>query len=668
MIATLARRALPLLVAVPPLAAQAWRPGHDVALVVEAVAARTARDTDTLLAGWQAVAEGMVRYAVAVGHDAGSVERVIRADQLRVEVYGEAPNRSKQAIVAWRATTYAPNDIVYHRDHLGIVAHDFGPRIRLGEGDEVRDVPHPLSAPGLAHYEFAVADTVRVSGPDAEVRVVAVHVRPRDPEAPGTIGTLFLDVERAATVRFHFTFTASSYRDPTVEAIVVTLENAFLDGRRWLPWRQSITIRREGPLLALPLVTLLRADWTIGDYALGVAHAPLRFRGMLVDGLRAPNDSGWSGRVEDALATMPDPGRSLGAILQHADALAPEARLSGMPRLRFLGDRGLGSLLSVNRVQGVTPGAGIRIAIDDAHRLDLSLGYGTADRRLTRSAALERDEGDLTLSLAAGHDVIDAGGASFGSILANSMATAIAGSDGGSWVLRDHFVATEVRGGGTALRWSLAAVRERTASLETRFTAIDGTRRENPALGAGSVVRVVARVGSRRVPERGGWLLEAERGTGDATWGRVALEAGRRVGTFAWRVGGGLGSAGLPGYRSFMVGGRGTLVGVPHRSIGGRRLLRAEVAVPIRLGIPAPGLGRWGSDLLASQLTPYLAGAVAGGELPGLPWRPSDGVEPVAGVRLDLWGPLLRLEVGWALRRGTVGLTLDAHPDWWPLL
>ena len=93
-------------------------------------------------------------------HGDGPVERVIRLDELRVEVYGESPNRSKQIILAWRDTTFLPNRMDYHRDHLGIVANDFGPTIRLGQGEEVRDVPHPLSDAGLSAYQFAVGDTL----------------------------------------------------------------------------------------------------------------------------------------------------------------------------------------------------------------------------------------------------------------------------------------------------------------------------------------------------------------------------------------------------------------------------------------------------------------------------------------------------------------------------
>lgn len=658
-----------LLVVVPfPVAAQAWHLGGDAALVQRAVAVRAARDADALLAGWQAVATGVVRFAVVMHHGADSVERVMRADQLRVEVYGEAPNRSKQQIVAWRDTSFAPNRIIYHRDHLGIVAHDFGPIIRLGQGDEVRDVPHPLSPAGLEHYEYRVGDTVVVSGPEGQVRVVTVSVRPRDAGAPGTVGTLFLDAERAALVRFLFTFTAPSYRDRTVAAISVTLENALLDGRHWLPWRQAITIRREGPTLALPMHTILRADWRIGDYRLGVAHPPGRFGGTLVAGLRAPGGAGWETPLDETLLGLPATERDLEAIVAHADRLAPEVRLDGMPTLRFLGDRGLGSLLHVNRVEGITAGAGVRLALTDRARLDLGAAFGTAASLFTGSAGVTLRWGPGVVTLTVGREVADVADGQFGSIAMNSITTAMTGDDAGSWLLRDHFTEVGIRGEGAALRWRVAAIDEQVSSLASRFTALDGTRLTNPALAAGRVRRTVASVGTLGFGEAAGWELTAEYGRGREHWGRIAGRAAGRVAPFEWRLEAGAATSHLPAYRSFVAGGRGSLVGVPNRAIGGRRLIRGEVALPIAVGIPAPAGGRIASSVLASRLTPFVALAVAGGEVPGMPWRATGDPETVLGLRVDLWGPLLRLEVGWAPRRGTVGVSFDAHPDWWPLL
>jgi hypothetical protein len=59
---------------------------------------------------------------------------------------------------------------------------------------------------------------------------------------------------------------------------------------------------------------------------------------------------------------------------------------------------------------------------------------------------------------------------------------------------------------------------------------------------------------------------------------------------------------------------------------------------------------------------------VAGGDDPAMPWRGHGVVESVVGLRLDLWGPLLRIESGTSLRTGHTELSLDIHPDWWALM
>ena len=89
-------------------------------------------------------------FLAEIGPDPAAAPRLVKADELQVEVYWEAPNRSKQTVTAWRERRFLPTDIRYHRDHLGIVTGDFGDAIRLGEGDEVRDVVHPLSPVGPA--------------------------------------------------------------------------------------------------------------------------------------------------------------------------------------------------------------------------------------------------------------------------------------------------------------------------------------------------------------------------------------------------------------------------------------------------------------------------------------------------------------------------------------
>jgi hypothetical protein len=134
-----------LLAHVSPLFAQSWNAPDALALVRRATDRRLAAQADSSLRSYRARAHGFLFFLAQVGEGLSEPPRLVKADELRVEVYWQAPDRSKQVILGWRDGAFLPTDINYHRDHLGIVTNNFGNVIRIGEGDEVRDVPHPLS-------------------------------------------------------------------------------------------------------------------------------------------------------------------------------------------------------------------------------------------------------------------------------------------------------------------------------------------------------------------------------------------------------------------------------------------------------------------------------------------------------------------------------------------
>ncbi|MEK6768842.1 MAG: hypothetical protein AABY85_07635, partial [Gemmatimonadota bacterium] len=116
-----------------PLAAQAWDSPTSRALVARAIARRAETLADTGLSDFSARAHGFVFFLGQIGEGLSEPPRLIKADQLELEVYWRAPNRSKQRIIGWRDRKDLPTDINYHRDHLGIVLNNFADRIRLGE-------------------------------------------------------------------------------------------------------------------------------------------------------------------------------------------------------------------------------------------------------------------------------------------------------------------------------------------------------------------------------------------------------------------------------------------------------------------------------------------------------------------------------------------------------
>ena len=134
-------------VCVQPLQAQrVWNDSFSRLLVERATARRALQLADSGLVDYSASAHGYVTFLAQVGEGFPLPPKMVKADELQMEVYWRAPNISKQWIVGRRDTLLLPTDINYHRDHLGIIQNNFPDIIRLGDGDEVRDVAHPRSA------------------------------------------------------------------------------------------------------------------------------------------------------------------------------------------------------------------------------------------------------------------------------------------------------------------------------------------------------------------------------------------------------------------------------------------------------------------------------------------------------------------------------------------
>src|SRR5258707_1909633 len=182
-------------VALAPRAAgaQQWNDARSRAVVERATARRAQQLADTGLRDYKAIAHGYVTFLAQVGEGLAEPPKVVKADELVNEVYWRAPNLSKQRILGRRDTLLLPTDIAYHRDHLGIVQNNFPAIIRLGDGDEVVDVPHPLSPAGLSQYDFAIVDSLARQLPGRTLQVLEVSVRPTDDRQPRIVGALYLD-------------------------------------------------------------------------------------------------------------------------------------------------------------------------------------------------------------------------------------------------------------------------------------------------------------------------------------------------------------------------------------------------------------------------------------------------------------------------------------------
>ena len=191
-----------------------------------------------------------------------------------------------------------------------------------------------------------------------------------------------------------------------------------------------------------------------------------------------------------------------------------------------------------------------------------------------------------------------------------------------------------------------------------------GSYRANPALGSGThrVARHQPRAGQRRHRAsggifRGGWRWRGERGPA-TTFG--PRRTGRWSGESGWSRAPG---AGLPRRRhrrapatsKLVLGGRGTLVGEPFRAYGGRELPLAHLEWRFDVPAPALTLGSFASTGPRLTLAPFLAVGYAGRPLSRVTLGPDRWVRPVAGVALEWFMRLMRVEAGVGLRDGGLG-------------
>ena len=259
--------------------AQTWNDPRSLTLVAGATQRRAEQLADTGLADYRATAHGYVTFLAQLGEGLRTPPKVIKADELALEVYWHAPNLSKQRIVGRRDTLLLPTDIAYHRDHLGIVQNNFPNIIRIGEGDEVADVPHPLSPAGLREYDFALTDSFAIGAGAQRINVYEIKVRPKDDKKARVAGAIYIDPSGGQVVRMNFGFTRAAFLDNALEDLSIVLENRLVGGRFWLPSRQEIEIERRGTWLDYPVRGIIRGRWEIGDYQFNTSMPTQIFAG-----------------------------------------------------------------------------------------------------------------------------------------------------------------------------------------------------------------------------------------------------------------------------------------------------------------------------------------------------------------------------------------------------
>lgn len=663
------------------LFAQDWNTDEALALVQRGIERRAERQADSSLRDYRVVAHGFVFFLGQLAEGMQEPPRLIKSDELMLRVYWKAPGRSKQQIVGWRDRIDLPTDIQYHRDHLGIVQNNFGDRIRLGEGDEVRDVIHPLARLGPSVYDYELGDDLTLALPNRTVRAQEVRVRPKDFSQARVVGSLFIDVETAEVVIFQFSFTRAAYLDNTLEDITITLENGLFQGRYWLPWRQEIEIRRRTKWLDMPARGIIRGRWEIGDYHFNVGLPDGLFTGPEIQPLpKAVRDTfSWNVPLRVAIQEAAGPALTfdLEEVHDRIAELAGTHTLSGLATARpAVGS--VSDLLHFNRVEGLAPGIGwIFRPSGDAVEIEVHGSVGASDERPKGRVEVRLRAGRFDFQVAAHRRLTDVVDQPTIAPVLNSLLAQEAGLDYGDYVLLDRAELSVRRGFGTRGGVSVGAGVERAASVAVMATPASGTFRPNAALGAQTlgIARLSLERQSTTLEVSGGLSarLDAEAGLGDTSryvrvrvQGRGHVELGATE--LVLRTWGGWGSAGMPPYRTFVMGGRGTLVGEPYRAWGGRWAGWGRLEWRLQLPVPEIGLGPYVSTGRRAVLAPFVAAGWAGGATAGTPWQPSAAIRPVAGVAVEWFHRFLRAEVGVSLRSGDIGATLGVTPDLWDIL
>ena len=674
-------------------AAQTWNDPRTRALVERATERRAAQLADTALADYQATAHGYLTFLAQVGEGFPEPPKIVKADELALEVYWRSPDLSKQRIIGRRDTLLLPTDINYHRDHLGIVQNNFPNIIRLGEGDEVRDVPHPLSRQGLAQYDYVISDSLKIRLPDRAIDVLEVRVKPKDDRAPAAVGAVYIDRDQATVVRMAFSFTRAALIDKQLEDVSIVLENSLIDNRFWLPRRQEIEIRRTGSWLDYPARGIIRGRWEICCYQVNRGLMRAQFAGPEI--VQAPMSQqrqyAWKGKILDSLpadvrvATDDDVRR----VQEEARTLV---RATALARTRetSLSAHAVSDFARVNRVEGLALGLGVGRRFGDGFSSRLAGRYGFSDHQAKGELLVGWQQANASgLQLRVFRWFHDAGDEAETSLLRNTIAAQEFGSD-----YTDPY---DSRGGSLTVdfgrrfggRWRLTGGYEWQDSLSVNATPASG--QYEPTIAAWKLHGPRATISYERPTTLtfGGWearvssevrvahasVEEGANGVQETTFGRawLGVQAERPFGgvRLAARtsVASTIGSD-LPRQEFVFLGGPTSAPGYEFHELVGR--FGASQRVEGRFSIPfvALSLGRYGNTGNRATLAPFahvayvamVDSSTRAGTGRGVGWYPS------IGVGLLTVFDLLRFDVAKGLRDGRWAFSVDVIRDFWSIL
>ncbi|HEY5547297.1 MAG TPA: hypothetical protein VIK50_14690 [Gemmatimonadaceae bacterium] len=668
-------------VAAPP-AAQDWNDARVTALVTRATERRARQLADTGLTDYTATAVGSLTFLAQVGEGFPDPPKVVKADQIALEVYWRAPNHSKQLILGRRDTLLLPTDIQYHRDHLGIVQNNFPEIIRLGDGDEVRDVPHPLSATGLRAYDYSISDSLRIEVPGQVIEVYEVRVRPKDDHAPAAVGAVYLARADAQVVRMAFSFTRAALLDPQLDDVSIVLDNALIEERFWLPRRQEIEIRRSGTWLDFPARGIIRGGFEVCCYRINAGTPGIRFTGPEIE--LAPPARRATYQFPEPLSAVVPPdlatasGEELSRVQARAVELVGQAALARARRGALLAGS-VSDLVRVNRAEGLSLGAGVRRRVGSAVDIALTGRYGVADREPKGVARLTwRPMAAASIRFGAFDEVRDATDVPEVSGVRNSIGAQEFGADFTEpYRVRGFDLRLERRPTNSAITVSLGVAREWTEAVTVEAVPARGTYRPVPDIPSrqgwradmalsvaprplsGGIVHGSLAVQVRRLRDADDVSMPA-RGTA-----RLELKHPIALGTMVASTFAGIASGGLP-QDLVRAGGPVTAPGYRAHQFVSRALISQRLEWQFPVPFPSIPVGRWGRSPAGATLAPLTAIVVQEDRDPSGERRAAGYLSVGAG--LLVFFDLVRFDVARGLRNGRWTFGVDVSRDLWRIL
>ncbi len=679
--------------ATPPAPAAARQWGDSVAreYVTRAMLRRGVQLADSTLVDYEATARGYLAFLAQLGEGFTDPPRVVQTEQLALRVSWWQPGRSAQQLVGRRDTSLLPANVGYYRDRYGVVLDNLPDRIRLGDGYDVADVPHPLAPGADTLYEFQLGDAFTMRLPDREVLVDEVLFRPRDASAARAVGSVYLDRETAAVVRLQLTFTRAAILDKRIEALAVTLENSLVRGRYWLPRRQEVEVVRRSTWLDVPARGIVRGHWEVSQYNVNEGVAPAtamlpRWSSVSADSLQR---YGFEGRAIDDLP--PDMRLARDDDVRNAQAIAESAlRASALSRASSVAATGTGvsDLIRHSRAEGLSMGAGVSFRLRNAVTLRGNARYGLDDRELKGRISLDRRPalgGAPVFELFAERQYRELGMRERAGVT-NSLASLFFGSDYTSPV--------DVRAAGLQFRTgprgsvTVRAAYEAEDSVSLVARPVSGAFAPvRPAWKLRGVRLDIARAGRFGEPgsRQGSWSLRGignqARGLNDAGV-RVDARAfraeadlrtdfpmrGEQLLVFGIRAGATLGENIAPQWLQ-LAGGPWSGAGYAFHEFAGQYVLspRVEWRVPVPFfSVP---LGKYGASPARAQLIPFAQAVVLGGADADRRVSPrGNGVYPSVGMGALLFYDVLRVDVSRGLRDGRWRFAIDVDRSFWSIL